>query len=474
VQGFLEAHLSSSEEKVFGDFLEKFALKDIPVPLMDGHSRALVEHRGVGFVFSADQKNAYIFDVLAGRLFLRVGYADRIEVVRKERERAVVVGAMPIGPGGRIRLGDRRYVKLDSARRPLRYLRVDRLIEVLSARDIPVTARGKIKNVNARIYNLHLVFPMRRGNCFRPEIEAGRLYCRAYHRQILVGIKDDSGFREIGRVSFSADGYLLTADGRRVRFRGQPVKKNDSRCPWLNVEKLIPELARLEKRPTASRAIMYREIRYLFDLKPGDVYFPDLEAGCLVLRAVGSRIELFVDKDKDGKEFIGSFGTDEKGRLLTEGKARLEIKAGDRRDVRLSTLVKAFRPNGQEMHELVRLLVNKNYNRLYEIFSNGNAKKWLKMLSLFGRVYLADPKAKEVIGVKVMFALAYGVEYLAKANSLSPDLRTAFLKEILGVMAQALDNPGLARVKVSLRMQYLRALAASAGQPFDPTTEEQR
>ncbi|MDD5382387.1 MAG: hypothetical protein PHH60_01890 [Candidatus Margulisbacteria bacterium] len=453
------------------DYLDEFALKDLPIHLYQGESR--VEHRGVVFLFSANINNIYYPDLLAGALFMRVGFYDRIEVVRKEREGETVIGAIPILDGRQIPLGHGRQLTLDDKSRA-QYLRADRIIEELSGRDVPVNFRGRVKGVGARIYNLHFYFSMRAGNHYRPAIENGKMFFRVYRHKILVGLKEGQRFTEVGRLDFNSSGQLLLPDGRICRHQGKPVIKYDERELWFNLEKLLPELGVLEKRPAASRAIMYQEIRYLFDLKPGDVYFPDLEAGQLVFRATGCRVELFIDRERDGKEFIGSFGTDQKGRLLTEGKTRLEIKAGDRRDVRLSTLVKAFKPNGQEMPELVGLLVKKNYDKLHEIFSNGNAKKWLKMLSLFGRVYLADPQADEVIGVKVMFALAYGVEYLVRSNSLSLDLKAAFLKEIIEVMALALDNVGLALVKDSLQIQYLRALAASSGQPIDRTTEEQR
>lgn len=450
-----DERLKQQERVRVDEYIEKFALHDLPVRLYGNDVR--VEHRGLVFVFSADPKNVYFRDIFEGRLFLRVGFADRIEVIRKTRNEEELIGSLPT-----------KDLPLDRPARNGNYFRVDRLIEELNARDVTLDTATFPKGVQARIFNIVFYFPMRAGNAYREAARTGRLVCRTTRSTIAVGTLVDRRFSEIGRIEFSPTGNLLTSTGRMFKINGKPVKRLDPRLPGVNIERLIPELGRLEKRAGlgAAGAIMHREIRYLFDLEPGDIYYNELLTGHLVFRAVGRRMELFCERADGHREYIGDCRLNKENQLETQAgelyrTAHGPVAAGERRDARVSRLIAAFKAGKQEIGEVFEHLSEKSYDGLYEIFVNGQARRWLKLFTMVGKGYLASGQADEVLAVKLLFALAYGLENLAAPNQLSPDLKQAFAREILETMALVFTNPSLGRVRDSMRLQYERALLAA-------------
>jgi hypothetical protein len=424
------------QERVRADeYIEKFALHDLPVKFSGGDIR--VEHRGIVFVFSGDPKNVYFRDIFAERIFLRVGFRDRIEVIRKDRGDELLIGSFPT-----------KGLPLDRPARSGNYLRVDTLIEEMSAREVTVRATPNFKNVMVRAHNILLHFPMRAGNYYRDAIVAGKMVCRISRDRIAVGLAEERRFDEIGRIEL----------GRRLKLSGKSV----------NIERLIPELGRIEKRAglDLAGAIMHREIRYLFDLAPGDFYYNDLLAGRIVFRAIGRRVEIFVEREAGKREYLGDFRLNRDNQLETQSGelyqiGRGPVAAGERRDARVSRLIGAFKAGEQEIVEVLQRLADDSYDDLYQIFTNGQSRRWLKLFTLVGKGYLASSEADEVIAVKILYALAFGLDNLANPNQLSPDLKKAFTREIVETMALAFNNQVFHRVRESLRVQYERALLAA-------------
>jgi hypothetical protein len=121
-------------------------------------------------------------------------------------------------------------------------------------------------------------------------------------------------------------------------------------------------------------------------------------------------------------------------------------------------LLPAFKAGRAEAARVFRLLAEEDWDKLHYLFVNGSARRWLKLFALVGRHCLRDPQADEITAVKLVYSLAYGLENLNTPNWLSPDLKEAFVGEIVRTMALAFDNPALSRRRDALAEQYRRAL----------------
>lgn len=448
--------------------LERLRVKDIPVNLQPASNKILVLHRNVEFSFSADPKSLYLEDIKAGRIFMRAGYDDRLQVIRKTEEGEKILGAIPIRDGNMLVCKSGRRIRL-GARRTAR-VRIEQFIEELGAKELMVTANFKKHGVAVvQIFNIRFVFPMLDGYVCREDILSYRMFCRIYPGRIVVGVKTKRGFREKGEIRFSRKGVLML-NGNPYLYKVSPVVKNDKRFPPVHVQRLIPELGRMEKRlgPGSARDIMWRGIALRFNLKRGDLYYEDFAAGRLVLRALDGRAEIYVDRGDGRKEYVGGFTLSEKKALLNDyGKAYEAeggpIKAGQRRLALITRLVSILRTRGKIDPTLSFWFRRSDYNVIFDLFSkNGDPKPWLKRACVLARNYLSGKEPDHILVSKMMFALTEGVKKLNADTKISPDLRIALAEEVLDVMGLAVDHPALKAIEEVVRTQALFALAQLA------------
>jgi hypothetical protein len=412
-----------SNSVLVANHIVDFRLKDITIHRYTVHAKA--SYRKVTFIFSQDKDNIYYPDLAAGRLFLRAGYDDRIEVVRKIDQREEVLGAIPIEDNCLV-IGPGRKIAFDQPGKAVPLV-IDKAIEALGGHEATVKPRKSLSAAYVSAYgNLRFYFPMSRGNVHLPRLRAGQMLCRVYRSRFEVGYKESGRFCEIGRVNFGPDGYLL--DPRNVL--GKQVKQHGEVLQDVDLGKLIPELGRIEKRIKPHVKLFCRGINCYPNLRPRDHYHADLYAGRLVLRAVDRRFELFIDRGTE-REFVG-------------------LAAVGRQKADLFELFPAFRQSVLEKLALTRLLKEKSHDELSKLWSGGAQANLLKRLSLIGLDHFSGSDSQGLLAVKIFYALASGLERLAAESGLSADLKEDFGREIVELMALAVDKPQLAGVRDSL------------------------
>ncbi len=82
------------------ELVECFRLRDIPMHLSKGRKRGSVSYNQVKFNFNSGAGNAYLNDFMEGTIFMRVGYSDRLEIIRKKAEQTEILGIIRIDKDG--------------------------------------------------------------------------------------------------------------------------------------------------------------------------------------------------------------------------------------------------------------------------------------------------------------------------------------------------------------------------------------
>ena len=280
----LETPVRSGKEPAvyLADHLKEFRLKDIPVRIRDG--KAFILYRGVTVTFSVRKDSRYYADLEAGRLFVRAGYEDRIETVRKSGARTRVLGKIAIVDSCLV-VGGRR-IPLDKPEENALFT-IEEALPELGGRLVKLEP-GKLVHA----LGLRFSFPADLGNFYLKWSRTGPMYCCVYRDKLLAGFKEEGLFREIGRLSESE------------------IERNGKRQPRVAWKELMPEF------------------RYSLDLAPGDRYYDDWQDGRLVVRTVGGRRECFADRE--GKlEFIGAADRSNSGNLIELFPALDPKRAGD-------------------------------------------------------------------------------------------------------------------------------------------------
>jgi hypothetical protein len=406
------------------DHIEAFNLKDQPVRI--GGDYARLDHRGVTLSFRTERRNLHYADLIGRRLFLRTGYADRIEVVRKTDGEERVLGAIRIEADCLV-VGEKR-IPLDRTAGPQVTLKVEAAIEELGGREVVIRPGRRRPYAAFKAFEVNFFFPMSVGNVYLGKLKAGRIVARVYESRIEIGHKEKGTFHEIGRV-------------------GTGVLRGVQKGGWVNLAKLIPDVGRTEKRlgpkPTKFKS---RGVDLYCNQRPGEPYHADFRARRLFFRAIGGRWELFADRGGQ-KEFIGT--------------------APNRRDKgesfdRLFPVLKADK-NWDE--SVCRALQLKDHYALETFLSAGGPQlNLLKRLALFAGRYFAGTKIAEDLAGKLLFLLARGAEMLrAERSALSADLRRAFADEIVATMRSAFTDQALDEKRTAWRENYELALVAAAG-----------
>ncbi|MBU1026411.1 MAG: hypothetical protein KKA31_01630 [Candidatus Margulisbacteria bacterium] len=428
------------------DFIEALAVKDLPVTVKTAKGRAYAQYTNLQFNFSYDVNNLYYGDVVAGKLFLRVGCSDRIEVVKKESGAEQVIGTIPIDAEGKITKINGQKVGLNQPSKT--YLNIADFIDELGVRDLTMNYYPKRRLAETNIYHIKFTLPTKNDYYYSHDVKAGNIVCRIARTQIQFGLKESGGFRVIGSVRFSSDGRMRV-NGQVVEHEGQAVIKGDPRLPTINLKDIIPEFGRIEKTvDPRRREMMQWGVSLRFDLRRTDMYFEDLASNLLKIRFVNGRAELFADRGGLGKEYIGEFAVGQDGYLLTDSGSRYangagEVKSGQRRTVALSGLVSGFRFDKKLFRETYRLFARSSYDGKLNLLLNGNYRRRLKIICLFAKQYLSNDQVSDLLMAKVFFVLAKGVDRLARDTTISADLSVAFAEEILLIIATALSHLGL-------------------------------
>ncbi|MCU0641101.1 MAG: hypothetical protein MUC35_03310 [Candidatus Margulisbacteria bacterium] len=406
------------------DHIEEFRLKDVPISLHGGKAR--VEYRGVIFTFSREREMLYHQDLMAGKIFLRTGYRDRVAVVKKSGDEETILGSIRII--GRKLILPNRNIALDAGARSA-YLPIDEAIEELGGREIKVRPRRNALFASFKAFRITFLLPLKKGGYYRDKIAAG-LTCRIYPRRIEIGYREQGEFREIGRVNFDQDGRLQDPDNT-LRRKIRQSKRGDQ---WVVLEKLIPELGRIEKRIAPATRLMVRSNVFRLSLDPGQPFYHDLQRGRLVLRSVGQHNEIFADRQTE-KEYI----------------ATVFLPGHQRRAVNLRTWFSPSEWGEADVQAMIAPLIRSDYRTLPQLLTDGNGLIRLKRYALFGRDYLPRADAEAGVAAKLLFLYASGLELLGKTLRISPDLQGSFSQELFRTMALALNNPDLNGAREAMR-----------------------
>jgi hypothetical protein len=442
--------LRASGRKSFylADLVPAFALEDIPV------NHYQVEYNRVLILFSHNERNLYFADFAAGRIFLRAGYSDRLEVVKKMPDSEAVIAQIPksllpqAGPPGSKKKSFRAY----------------EAIEELGARRVPFNLSRFPEHVVLYVFGVTFSIPVRDGNVYREAIGSGRLVPVAYSNRVVFKMEADGGDREVGQLDFSG-GFLRGPDGKPWHHQGQPVKKDVHLKTPINIEPLVPEFGRLEKHfaPALEGRLSYRRTFYSFRCLEGDPYYSSFQAGMVVFRGIGRRMELFTAWPGCAPEYLGDFGFDADRKLLTQdgNVYRTEkgpLTEGDPRQVDVARLIGALRPENDWREKLFLLLKEKDHDELSGQFAvPGAGRGLLKLFTRLGSEYLSNPAADAQMAARIISALRSGLEQLVRPNQISADLKQAFAGEVIRTMNLALSNPALTRIREVLSEQLQQA-----------------